>query len=127
MSIKDLLHEEIENRLSDLGRMDPKSDEYKAATDGVTKLMDRAIEMDKFDSECEKEARNREFDEEFRITQAKEERKDRIVKNIIAGAGVLLPIGLTIWGTKTSLKFEETGTVTTAVGRGFINRLFPRK
>ena len=29
--------------------------------------------------------------------------------------------------TLTSLKFEEEGTVTTIVGRGFVNKLLPKK
>lgn len=116
MSIENLLHEEIEHRLKDLGGMDPKSDEYKSAIDGTAKLIDRAIEIDKFNKECEDKTECREFD-----------KKDRLAKNIISGAGIVIPTVLTIWGTLKSLKFEETGTVTTAIGRGFINKLLPKK
>jgi hypothetical protein len=56
--------------------------------------------------------------------QMREDRKDRIVKNIIGAAGVVLPLVVTIWGTTVSLKFEETGTITTHSGRNFVQRLF---
>ena len=56
-----------------------------------------------------------------------EEKKDRLVKNIITAAGIVLPLVITVWGTKVSLKFEEEGTFTTIMGRGFINKLLPKK
>ena len=127
MNIEKLLHAEIEQRIQDLGEMEAGSDEYKAAVDGVTKLVDRAIEMEKFDADHDDKEKTRKFEEQFKIMQANGERKDRIVKNIIAGAGVGVPALITIWGTLKSLKFEETGTITTSIGRGFINKLLPKK
>lgn len=116
MSIEHLLHAEIENRLQQLGGMDPGSDEYKSTIDGTAKLIDRAIEIDKFNNECDEKVKSREI-----------ETKDRLTKNIISGAGIIIPTAVTIWGTLKSLKFEETGTVTTAIGRGFINKLLPKR
>ena len=55
-----------------------------------------------------------------------EEKKDRLIKNILTGAGIIIPLGVTVWGTLKTLKFEEEGTVTTLMGRGFINKLFPK-
>lgn len=127
MSIENLLHEEIENRLHDLSGMNAKSDEYKATVEGVAKLMDRAIEIDKFNNECEEKAKNREIETELKITQMREDKKDRLLKNITAIASIAIPSAITVWGTLKSLKFEETGTVTTAIGRGFINKLLPKK
>ena len=56
-----------------------------------------------------------------------EDRKDRRFKNGIALGGIVLPLAVTIWGTLKTLKFEEEGTVTTMMGRGFINKLIPKK
>lgn len=127
MNIENLLHEEIEQEFGKLEQMDTGSDEYKVTVDGVTKLVDRAIEIKKFDNEKEKETKNREFEENLKLKQFEEEKRDRLTKNIIAGAGIAIPSVLTIWGTLKSLKFEETGTITTAIGRGFINKLLPKK
>ena len=116
-SIETKLHLEIEAELDKLdGIEDKSSDEFKTVSDNVAKLMDRAIEMEKLGNDIEK----------FQL-QMREDRKHRLVGNCIAVAGILIPAGLTVWGTLVSMKFEETGTITTAIGRGFINRLLPKK
>ncbi len=127
MSIKTLLEVEIEEELDKLAGMKPGTDEHKVTVDSIGKLMDRAIELEKLEAATQEKETDRKFDNELKLKQAKDERLDRIVKNIISVAGIVLPIGLTIWGTKTSLKFEEEGTVTTTIGRGFINKLLPKK
>lgn len=127
MKIENLLHAEIERKLEKIGAMEPGTEEYKTAVDGVTKLMDRAIEIDKFNNECETKSKDREFDEGLRTKEFEEDKKDRLIRNIISGAGIAIPSILTVWGTLKSLKFEETGTVTTSIGRGFINKLLPKK
>lgn len=145
MSIETLLEGEIESELQTLGEMEVGTNEYKTVVDGLTKLIDRAIEMDKFnidqeernsDREFERELKlkqmeeerlEREFEREYKLKQVNEDKKDRLIKNILTGFGIGLPIIITIWGTNKSLKFEETGTVTTIMGRGFINKLLPNK
>ena len=127
MNIEKLLHAEIEQRLEHLGDMEAGSDEYKAAVDSVTKLVDRAIEIDKFNNDCVVSEKTREFEEQLKITQAVSEQRDRLIKNILTGAGIAVPSLLTVWGTLKSLKFEETGTITSAIGRGFINKILPKK
>lgn len=116
-SIETKLHMEIEAELDRLDRIENKSgDEFKTVSDNVAKLIDRAIEMEKLGNEVEK----------FQL-QMREEQKDRLIKNCIAVASIIVPVGLTVWGTIVSMKFEETGTITTAIGRGFISRLLPKK
>lgn len=126
-NIEKLLHEEIEERFSDIGEMDAGSDEYKKAVESLTKLVEKAIEIDKFNNDYVVSEKTREFEEQLKITQAVGEQRDRLVKNILTGAGIGVPALLTVWGTLKSLKFEETGTITTAIGRGFINKLLPKK
>ena len=116
-SIETKLHMEIEDELDKLDSITDKgSDEYKATLDSVTKLMDRAIEMERLGNEVEKNQ-----------LQMREEQKDRLIRNIIAVAGIVIPSAITVWGTVKSIKFEETGTITTIIGRGFINKLLPKK
>lgn len=127
MSIKTLLVEEIQDELNDLSDLDLGSEEYKITVDGLTKLIDRAIEMEKFETENEDKIKNREKDDDFKLKQMEEERTDRWVRNGIAIAGIIIPSIITVWGTVKSLNFEKEGTVTTIVGRGFINKLLPKK
>lgn len=127
MKIETLLKEEIQEEIEELGKLEVGSDKYKTAVDGLTKLCDRAIEIEKFKSEQELKRDQQEADEILRAEQMKDERRDRLVKNCLTGAGIGIPAVLTVWGTLKSIKFEETGTITTIMGRGFIQKLLPKK
>lgn len=126
-NIETLLHEEIENEFEILGDMTVGSDEYETAVNGLTKLYDRAIELEKLKTETELKQDQQNVDTELRAEQLKDERRDRVVKNVLTGAGIGIPAAITIWGTIKSIKFEETGTITTIMGRGFIQKLLPKK
>lgn len=112
MDMTTKLHVEIDERFDDIAKLDPSTKEYSAAVESVTKLMDRAIEIEKFEAS---ETRNEE--------QMKEDRRSRLVKNCIDVGSVILPLAVTIWGAKASFKFEEEGTITTTVGRKFIDKI----
>ena len=149
MEIEKRLRSEIDAQIGYLGEMEAQTDEYKAKVDCVTKLLDRAIEMEKLArehedrvaaQEAEREMKEKQAEAELefkreqmnaenslKIKQMEEERKDRWVKNGISVAGILLPIAVTVWGTKKSFEFEKEGTITTIMGRGFLNKLLPKK
>lgn len=115
MNMETLLYEEIETEFNELAKMTPGEANHAKAVDSLTKLMDRAIEMEKVTaSEAQAEK------------QMIEDRKSRIVKNLIDIGGVVLPLAVTVWGAKVSFKFEETGTITSAAGRQFIQKLFKK-
>ena len=112
MSMTTKLSVEIEDKLDELANLDASTKEYSAAVDNVTKLMDRAIEIEKL-----------EYSGTQNEKQMKEERKSRLVKNCIDVGSIVLPIAVTIWGARASFKFEETGTITTSVGRKFMDKI----
>ena len=126
-NIKTLLETEIQDEIGALRDMEAGTENYKSTVDGLTKLTDRLIEMEKVDIDREEKAKSREIENELKFQEMENEQKDRLVKNCLTGASIVTGIGLTVWGTLKSLKFEETGTVTTIVGRGFINKLFSKK
>lgn len=142
--IKELLDTEISNELSDLGDLERGSETYKVAVDGITKLMDKRIEMEKLERDTQAKDKDREIEskkaegdltdkaksreiDEKKLAQIANEKNDQLFKNGIAIAGIVIPSMITIWGTFKTLKFEETGTVTTIMGRGFVNKLIPKK
>lgn len=127
MEIEQLLHDEIVDELGGLNTLELGSDKYKVTTEGIVKLMDRAIEMDKLSKELDERQTNRNEDLELKYRQIDAEIRDRKIKNVITV--VISSVGtiVTIWGTLKTLKFEEVGTVTTMAGRNFINNLFKRK
>ena len=116
MSMVTKLNVEIEEKFDELAKLDPTTKEYSDAVYSVTKLMDRAIEIEKLQSS---ETQNEK--------QMEEDRKSRLVKNCIDVGSVVLPLAVTIWGAKASFKFEETGTITTSVGRKFMDKIISWK
>ena len=126
-NIETLLHEEIQDGFNDLSKMERGTEIHKTTVDEVAKLFDKAIEIEKIEIEAKEKAKAREIEASLKMAQMEEDRKDRRFKNGIAIGGIVLPLAVTIWGTFKTLKFEEEGTVTTMMGRGFINKLIPKK
>lgn len=142
--IKTLLDKEISNELDLMGELEIGSETYKVTVEGIAKLMDKKIELEKLERDAKAKDKDRELEskkiegeltekaksreiEEKKLEQITNEKKDQLFKNGIAIAGIVVPSLLTIWGTYKTLKFEETGTVTTIMGRGFVNKLIPKK
>lgn len=131
---RELLSEEIDRELRRLGDLTVGTDDYIRTVDGVSKLIDRATTLKKMEIEDEERinerARKTKESSEMLVIRRQElsdQRKDRMLGHGIAIAGILIPALITIWGTLKSLKFEEEGTVTTTIGRGFIGKLLPKK
>lgn len=127
ISLETLLHTEMANEFDKLEGMEVGSDKYIKTVDGLTKLMDRAIKIDELNEVHERELESREFEKSLKLKEFEEGKRDRLIKNCLTGAGIILPLGATIWGVLKSLKFEETGTVTTIMGRGLFQKLLPKK
>lgn len=142
--IKKLLDEAISDELSNLETLELGSEEYKITVEGIAKLMDKKIEIEKLEHDSVEKAKDRELEsskfdkemdekaksrgiEEKKLEQIKNEKTDQLFRNGIAIANIVVPTLVTIWGTFKTLKFEETGTVTTIMGRGFVNKLIPKK
>ena len=127
MKFEYMLQDEIANELEELRKMDLGSDEYRGAVDGVAKLMDRAIELERMDAELQEKIEARQEENDFKLKQLGDENKDRFVRNAISVASIIIPTAVTIWGTIKSIEFEKEGTITTIMGRGFISKLIPKK
>ena len=122
-----LLDDVIVNELKNLKDTKGETDEYKATVECVTKLMDRSIEIKKVTFDQTNKLNRQVFDDKAKVKQDEEDRKDRLIKNCISVAGIVIPALITIWGTLKSLKFEQDGTVTSMAGRAFVSRLCPKK
>lgn len=134
MNNQEALDKVIANLIDQLEEAEVGSEQHKSLVDAIAKLEDRSIEMERVaqDANDKEKARERELkndilEHNLKCEQMDDERKDRVVKNILTGLGIVLPIGLTVWGTKASFKFEKDGIITTTMGRGFVNRLFGKK
>ena len=129
-TIKEQLDTEISTELDVLKSIDVESETYKTTVDCVSKLIDKRNEMEKIDLEKKK----LELSEQLELNKACKEselneynKKDQLIKHAISIGSIVIPVFVTVWGTYKTLRFEETGTVTTIMGRGFINKLIPKK
>ena len=118
-----MLGEEIKTEFEVLKNTKPGDETHKATVDSLTKLMDRAIELKKFDATAAEENATRKIETDLKLKQMQEEKRDRFIKNVMAGAKDVATIGVVIWGTVASMNFEKEGTLTTSAGRKHLNKL----
>lgn len=110
--LKQQLSKEVTERFEELEQADLMSENYRQATDGMTRLADRIIEIEKIEAE-----------QALKEKQAKDEKRDRIIRNVIEGTKVVGGFGLAAWAFVASMNFEKEGTLTTQGGRNAINQL----
>jgi hypothetical protein len=127
MELENLLEEEVKSQIEGLKDIEMGTEQYKATVDGLTKLTDRVIKIRELDENADDKEDARKTEIALKLLQLEEEKKDRRTRNCIAVAGIVIPAALTVWGTVKSIKFEQEGTITTIMGRGFIQKLLPHK
>lgn len=130
INYKEALDGEISTELEVLESMETNSEDYKIMVEGLTKLIDRSMELEKIEISKAQEAEKIKNEAEKMKFEAEQAKTNKIFQWIgygISAAGIVIPVAATIWGTKVTLNFEKEGTVTTMMGRGFINKLLPKK
>lgn len=123
MSIENLLEVEIQDEFEKLSEMEFGSEKHKIAADTLAKLMDRVIEFEKLSQMQMEQEKSRKSEEDLKRQQMEEDKKDRLIKNILTGVSIGSGIVLTIWGTVVTLNFEKEGTFTSTAGRKFANKV----
>ncbi len=120
--IKNMLDDAIEKEITnfDLAESDEERDRALKALVQLHKLH---VEESRLESESEAEV-NKELDAK---AQRKESRKDRIVRIIIAGVELIVPLIFYGAWMKEGFKFEENGSFTSSTFRNFWGRLKPGK
>ena len=81
MEIETLLKDEIVDEFSRLSKIEVGTDAYKTTVDGITKLMDRAIEINKFHEDCKTKEEARKLENEMKQKQLEEQIKTREADN----------------------------------------------
>ena len=112
MSVKTDLIAEFNDQLTEVGKLDVGSEKYKIGVDGVVKLADRIIEIEKFESETDLKKTNYEEEVYRNDRQFENEEKDRKVRNAIEIAKVgisVASLGLTATAFVMSMNFEKNG------------------
>ena len=127
MSIKNELMEEFNDEVKGLRGLQLGSDEYKATVDGVTKLADRIIEIDKIQQEASAKQISQINENELKAAQMADDRIDKWIRNGIEGVkvvGGLVAAGLAL---VVSINFEREGTLTTEAGKSALRQLLKFK
>lgn len=122
-----LLNEEVESQLEEVHKISLGTDESKIAIDGVAKLADRSIELEKLRIQEEDLAEKRNMDYELRSEQIK---KEHLRGMIDIGTKVLIGLGglaLSVWGTIYTTNFEREDNYTTSASRSWVSSLFKPK
>lgn len=126
INYKEALDGEISTELEVLESMETNSEDYKIMVEGLTKLIDRSMELEKIEISKAQEAEKIKFEGEKMKFEAEQAKTNKIFQWIgygISAAGIVIPVAVTIWGTRVTLNFEKEGTVTTMMGRGFVNNI----
>ena len=126
MGIKNILWDEIEKEVKELSKMQVGTDQYKVTVDGIARLSDKIIELEKLESEnAVKDFENfaRTEEQELKREQLKSEKRDRAVKNVITVGTAVLSVAVYALAFIASTNFERDGSFTTEGGKNSIRQL----
>lgn len=121
------LYSEIECQFEKLRDYEKGSHEYANLVDSTCKLLDRAIRINEIDYEHEEKLKQSDIDSEVKIQQRKKEFIERIVSIFGKTLEIAIPLAVYIWAFLVDLTFEETGMVSSWIGKATLNKLIPKK
>lgn len=123
MSVKNDLVKEFESEVKALGKMELGSEEYESVINGVAKLADRIIEIEKSEQEASFKNISHMNENEIKAAQLAAEKRERIIRNLIETIKVVGGFGLAAWAFVASMNFEREGTISTEGGRSSLRQL----
>jgi hypothetical protein len=115
INYKELLDRQITTELKELGNVTDQK-EFDERVHYISVLIDKSIDLEEMEDKKKAEKKKTIIDI-----------LDKAIDHTINVAGIVLPLLVTIWGTKVTLEFEQEGNVTTIMGKGFFNKLLPKK
>lgn len=115
-SVTSLLEQNTINALLYVQNMeyDPDTNGYAETMEEVRKNCDVLIKLYSAEDGAVKDE-----------TAAKEKRKDRLVTIIMGAAQIVVPAAVYLVMAKSCLVYEETGAITSAIGRSIVNKIRP--
>lgn len=108
MEIEKMVQDEIQSLLEQMNGLDPVSEEYKAAADAATMLIDRTVKM-----------------EELHIKEKEivEARKDHVWDRVLRGASIVVPPTIALVAAYGFSVLERTENVSSTPAREFMKRV----
>ncbi len=123
--IKQKLNEAIVSQLEMLDGMD--GEERKNAIADLAKLYQLKLDEDKLSLEWEHLIRDNTNETMREKSKLDEQVKDRYFRTGIAAAELIIPLIFYAFWVRAGFRFEQTGTITSGVFKGVVNRLKPTK
>lgn len=125
--MKDRLKAELDEEFDNLNALSPSDEGYKEATERFAKVYSLYLDEEKNQTEAEFKKLQIQNDKLMKEAQLSETKKDRWWKVGLGVAGLVLPLAVqTIW-YKMGMKFEETGSFSSACSRSIFGNLFKNK
>ena len=113
VKVEELLEQVIVSQMEALDA----AEEYTVSVDDTIRLMEKRNEMERLKQDrLDKEA-SRKMEEDLRLKELAERKKDRQWKTALTIGTALLTTGVGIWGHISTMDFERNYTKTTEAGR----------
>ena len=122
--MNDRLKAELDEEFDKLNALSPSDEGYKEATERFTKVYSLYLDEEKNQTEAELKKLQIQNDELLKKAQLSEMKKDRWWKVGLGAAGLVLPLAIQTMWYKMGMKFEETGSFSSACSRSIFGNLF---
>lgn len=122
--MNDRLKAELDEEFDKLNALSPSDEGYKEATERFTKVYSLYLEGEKNQADAEFKKMQIKNDELMKKAQLSETKKDRWWKVGLGVAGLVLPLAIQTMWYKMGMKFEETGSFSSACSRSIFGNLF---
>lgn len=113
MNVKQKLKDEFESQMDLLNKLDVGTEEYKLTVDGVTKLADRIIEIEK----NERDAELKEYQLGNEAESINAEIKNNRTRNVVEIVKCAVPVAAAFTMGIISMKWEKLDTLTSSAGK----------
>lgn len=120
MNVEKGLMDVIEARLTFQPEIEMGTDEDRISTEGTAKLIQEYREVARLEIEREQKEKAQEQEYNLKVMQMENDRKDKMIDRGITIAGGIGSVAVLVWGTLKTFQFEKNGTVTSKVGKLFI-------
>lgn len=117
MSIKTTLTEEFNDQMKDLHKLEIGTEQYSTAVNGVTKLADKIIDLEKMEIEREERIKDRDTEIELKSQQMEIDKRDKFNQNLINVVKIAVPTVAGFAMGIISMKWEKLETITSTAGR----------
>lgn len=129
--IKSLLRQEIKDEISDLGNIEQGTEEYETSVNGIARLTDKLVDLERLDQEqrkmefektkFEKEKIEKEKDQILKRQEIESNNKNQL-RNSIVNIGIFtVSAGITLWTVLMTWGYEESGTIGSTAGKKAIS------